>query len=134
MHPKSSRDLSTVFSEAVSTSAEGPRLPAGEPTRSRVPRGRHAALSFDLSESTKQLAEHACALWIEAAMLTHLAKEHPWIASHPIALMTKRAVEVCRLAQTIRAMATGRKARSRHSPGVPRVAKEKAEAYPEGAD
>lgn len=74
---------------------------------------------FDLSECTTQLSEHAYALWVEAAMLTRLAKKNPTLAHHPIALLAKKSAEVCRLAQMIHESASDCRSRSTQ-PSAPR--------------
>lgn len=65
------------------------------------------ASSFDVSDCARQISEHAYALWIEAAMLTPLAKEHPRVGLRPIVLLVNKSAEVCRLAQMIDKMVSG---------------------------
>jgi hypothetical protein len=115
MHPKLFRIMRAFLSEADGASTQGAGLIRGVPVEIRTPRHRRGAASFDLSESTKQLSEHAQALWIESAMLTHLAKRDATLALHPIALLTRKSVEVCRLAQEIHEMASGRRVRPHRS-------------------
>ncbi len=71
------------------------------------------AHSFDLYECTRELAEHAYALWGAAAMLTPLAKEQPGCVSHRIVRLTRKSAEVCRLAQVLQAILSDGRARSR---------------------
>ncbi len=71
------------------------------------------ARSFDLYECTRELAEHAYALWSAAATLTPLAKEQPGCVSHRIVRLTRKSAEVCRLAQGLQAMVSDGRSRSR---------------------
>jgi hypothetical protein len=78
------------------------------------------ASSFDLCECTRQLSEHACALWTEAAMLTHLTKEFPEVAPHRVVQLARKSAEVHRLAQGLHEMMSSYRTRSRQ-PGAPRL-------------
>ena len=57
------------------------------------------APSYDLYECTRQMSEHASALWTEASMLTLLTKELPGGAPHCVVQLARKSAELCRLAQ-----------------------------------
>jgi hypothetical protein len=134
MHPKLLRIMRAFLAEIDGASTQGPRLIGGVPVEIRTLRNRRGAAAFDLSESTRQLSEHAQALWIESAMLTHLAKRDSTLAPHPIALLTRKSVEVCRLAQEIHEMASGRRVRPYRSHRAFPAANEDRETHREETD
>lgn len=77
--------------------------------------------SFDLFDCTKELSDHAYALWAEAAMLTRLMKENPIPVPLPIVLLIRKSVEVCRLAEVIHRVAQDQRGKSgNHSKSVRR--------------
>jgi len=77
--------------------------------------GGKMAPSYDLSDCTRQMSEHASGLWTEVSMLTLLTKEFPGGVPHRVVQLARKSAEVCRLAQALRNLASNGRRRPRQS-------------------